>query len=63
MLSLMMGLWLATSFTGNFLAGWLGSLWSVMEKPVFFLMLAAIAALAAAIVAAFNRPLRGLTQE
>ena len=63
MLSLMMGLWLATSFTGNFLAGWLGSLWSVMEKPVFFLMLAAIAALAAAIIAAFNRPLRGLTQE
>ena len=32
-LSMMMGVWLATSFTGGFLAGWLGSFWSRMEKP------------------------------
>ena len=43
-LSMMMGVWLATSFVGNFLAGWLGSFWSRMEKPEFFLMIAAIAA-------------------
>lgn len=57
LLSMMMGLWLATSFTGNFLAGWLGSLWSGMEKPQFFLMIAAIAGLAAAAIGAVGRPL------
>jgi POT family proton-dependent oligopeptide transporter len=34
-LSMMMGVWLATSFIGGFLAGWLGSFWSRMEKPEF----------------------------
>ncbi len=36
LLSMVMGFWLATSFTGNFLAGWLGSFWSAMDKPGFF---------------------------
>ena len=49
-LSMMMGVWLATSFIGNFLAGWLGSFWSRMEKPEFFLLIAAIAALAGAAI-------------
>jgi POT family proton-dependent oligopeptide transporter len=49
-LSMMMGVWLATSFTGNFIAGWLGSLWSTMGKMEFFLMIAAIAALASACI-------------
>src|SRR6202020_2779134 len=44
-LSMMMGVWLATSFIGGFLAGWLGTFWSRMGKPEFFLMIAAIAAL------------------
>jgi POT family proton-dependent oligopeptide transporter len=57
MLSLMMGIWLATSFTGNFLAGWLGSFWSGMGKAPFFLLIAAIGALAGAIVWAVRRPL------
>ncbi len=39
--SMMMGVWLATSFVGGFLAGWLGSFWSRMEKPEFFLIVAA----------------------
>ena len=34
--SMMMGVWLATSFTGNFLAGWLGSFWSSMDKRCSF---------------------------
>jgi POT family proton-dependent oligopeptide transporter len=58
-LSMMMGVWLATSFVGGFLAGWLGSFWSRMEKPEFFLMIAAIAALAGAIIFACRRLLRG----
>ena len=41
MVSMLMGFWLATSFAGNFLAGWLGSFWSVMDKLIFFLMIAA----------------------
>jgi POT family proton-dependent oligopeptide transporter len=56
--SMMMGVWLATSFVGNFLAGWLGSYWSSMNKVHFFLMIAGIAALAGALIWAFNRPLR-----
>jgi POT family proton-dependent oligopeptide transporter len=62
MLSMMMGLWLATSFTGNLIAGWLGSFWSAMDKTSFFLMLAAIAALAGIVIFAFNRPLRGILE-
>jgi proton-dependent oligopeptide transporter, POT family len=62
-LSMMMGVWLATSFTGGFLAGWLGSFWSRMEKPEFFLMIATIAALAGVVIALCHRPLRGALRE
>ncbi|MEA3028097.1 MAG: proton-dependent oligopeptide transporter, family [Alphaproteobacteria bacterium] len=55
--SMMMGVWLATSFTGNFLAGYLGSFWSGMAKDSFFLMIAIIAALAGLVILAFVRPL------
>jgi proton-dependent oligopeptide transporter, POT family len=62
-LSMMMGVWLATSFIGGFLAGWLGSFWSRMEKPEFFLMIAAIAACASAAIFAFRWFLRGALPE
>jgi proton-dependent oligopeptide transporter, POT family len=62
-LSMMMGIWLATSFTGNFLAGWLGSLWSRMGKPEFFLMIAAISAFAGVMILACRWPLRGALRE
>jgi len=55
--SLMMGVWLATSFVGNFLAGWLGSYWSAMAKPDFFLMIAGVGAVAALLVWLIGRPL------
>lgn len=45
--STIMGFWLATSFIGNFVSGWLGSFWSSMAKPDFFLMIAGVAAAAA----------------
>ncbi len=61
--SMMMGVWLATSFFGGFLAGWLGSFWSRMEKPEFFLIIAAIAALAGAAIFACHWPLRGTLRE
>jgi POT family proton-dependent oligopeptide transporter len=62
LLSMTMGLWLATSFAGNFLAGWLGSFWGVMAKESFFLMLAGLAALAGVVIFAFNRPLKGILE-
>jgi POT family proton-dependent oligopeptide transporter len=63
MLSMMMGVWLATSFTGNFIAGYLGSFWSRMDKVHFFLMIAIIAGLAGVTVVAFNRSLRAVLHE
>jgi POT family proton-dependent oligopeptide transporter len=60
---LLMGVWLATSFIGNFLAGYLGSFWSSMDKVNFFLMIAAIAAIAGAVIFAFNRPLRAMLKD
>ena len=60
--SMMMGVWLATSFTGNFLAGYLGSFWSVMAKGSFFMMIAVIAALAGLVILAFVRPLKPILE-
>jgi proton-dependent oligopeptide transporter, POT family len=60
MISMMMGLWLGTSFIGNFIAGWLGSFWSSMDKMSFFMMIAAVAASAGVVIICFNRPLKGI---
>jgi POT family proton-dependent oligopeptide transporter len=61
--SMMMGVWLATSFTGNFIAGWLGSFWSSMDKGHFFLMIALISGAAGVVILAFNRPLKPILRE
>jgi POT family proton-dependent oligopeptide transporter len=61
--SMMMGVWLATSFVGNFIGGWLGSYWSGMGKVSFFLMIAGVAAFAGLVIFAFNRPLRAALHE
>ena len=63
MVSMLMGLWLSTSFVGNFMAGWLGSFWSGMDKMLFFLMIAGVAAFAGAVVLACDRPLRGIIKD
>jgi proton-dependent oligopeptide transporter, POT family len=63
MVSMLMGLWLATSFTGNLIAGWLGSFWSSMDKTTFFLMIAGIALIASAVILAFDRPLRNVISD
>jgi proton-dependent oligopeptide transporter, POT family len=63
MVSMLMGLWLATSFAGNLLAGWLGSFWSGMDKGMFFLMIAGIAAVAGIVIFAFNRPVERVIKE
>jgi len=63
LLSMLMGVWLAASFTGGLLAGWLGSFWSAMHKPDFFLMIAAIGALAGLMILACRRALLAASQE
>jgi POT family proton-dependent oligopeptide transporter len=62
-LSMMMGVWLAASFVGGFLAGYLGSFWSRMDKPMFFLMIAAIAAVASVAIFACRFMLTGMLRE
>jgi len=58
-----MGLWLAATFPGDVLGGWLGGFWSSMAKPNFFLMIAAIAIVAGAAVLALNPALRSVFDE
>jgi POT family proton-dependent oligopeptide transporter len=57
-LSMMMGIWLATSFYGGFLAGYLGTFWMGMSKVAFFGTTALLAALAGIAVCGFRQPLR-----
>jgi POT family proton-dependent oligopeptide transporter len=57
-LSMMMGVWLATSFSGGLLAGYLGSFWSSMAKSDFFLMLTVISTVAGFAVLAVTKPLK-----
>jgi POT family proton-dependent oligopeptide transporter len=63
MVSMLMGLWLATSFTGNFIAGWLGSFWSGMDKVTFFAMIAGIVAAAGIVIFLFDRPVEAVIKE
>jgi len=62
-LSLMMGLWLAATFPGDVLGGWLGGFWSTMEKAHFFLMIGAIAGSAGIAMLALNPALRSVFDE
>jgi POT family proton-dependent oligopeptide transporter len=61
--SVMMGCWLATSFLGNFLAGYIGSYWEKMDHVTFFLMCAAIIAIAGVVVWFFNAPLKPILDQ
>jgi POT family proton-dependent oligopeptide transporter len=63
LLSLMMGLWLTTSFIGNLFAGYLGSLWSAMDKSHFFLLCAGIAGAAGIVIWLAERPVGAMLDE
>lgn len=56
--SMMMGMWLASSFIGNFLAGELGTLYNHMPKESFFLILCAIGMTTGIAMWLFNKPLK-----
>jgi POT family proton-dependent oligopeptide transporter len=61
-LSVTMGAWLATSFVGNFGAGWLGSFWSSMDKAPFFALMSAIAVIASVAILALRKSLEAVLQ-
>jgi POT family proton-dependent oligopeptide transporter len=62
-LSVTMGAWLATSFLGNFGAGWLGSFWSGMDKARFFALMSAIAFIASVAIFACRKPLQSVLHD
>jgi POT family proton-dependent oligopeptide transporter len=61
--SMMMGFWFATTLPGDILGGWLGGFWTSMDKTRFYLMIAALAALAAAALWAVSSALRSIFNE
>ena len=61
-LSMMMGLWFITSFTGNLLQGYIGTYFSVMDKTSFFLLCAGIGAAAGVVTWLFNFPLKPILE-
>jgi POT family proton-dependent oligopeptide transporter len=62
-LSMMMGLWLMTSFTGNLIQGYIGTYFSLMDKVHFFLLCAGIGAAAGVATWVFNYPLKPILEE
>ncbi len=56
--SMMMGMWLMSSFFGNYMSGYLGTFYETMSRANFFGMMAVLALIAAAAIAAFNKPLK-----
>lgn len=57
----LMGAWFGSMFLGNLAAGWLGGFWSSMPTQQFFLLMAALGIVGAAILEAARRPLAFLT--
>lgn len=62
--SLMMAVNFLPNFLGGgFLEGWLGTYWTVLSKPVFFIMIAVVGLVAGLVVLAIEPPLRNLLQD
>ncbi len=63
LLSMMMGLWFATTLPGDILGGYIGGFWSSMGKLQFYLMIAGVAAFGAAAIGVVGSMLRSLFDE
>ena len=57
--SMMMGVWFLSSFFGNYLSGYLGTLWEKMSKANFFLLMSALPFVAGIAFFALLKPLKG----
>jgi POT family proton-dependent oligopeptide transporter len=62
-LSMMMGLWFITSFTGNLLQGYIGTYFTRLDKIHFFLLCAVIGAAAGAVTWVFNFPMKPILEK
>jgi POT family proton-dependent oligopeptide transporter len=62
-LSMMMGLWFITSFTGNLLQGYIGTYFTRLDKIHFFLLCAIIGAVAGAVTWVFNFPMKPILEK
>jgi POT family proton-dependent oligopeptide transporter len=60
--SMMMGFWLLSYAVGNFIAGYIGSLWETMTMQNFFLMAAAIPIAAGLAIWAVSKSLRPILE-
>jgi POT family proton-dependent oligopeptide transporter len=58
--SMMMGMWLGSSFLGNFLSGAIGVLYTRWPREAFFLLLTVLGVAAGLAIRAFNRPLHAV---
>jgi POT family proton-dependent oligopeptide transporter len=56
--SMMMGMWLASSFVGNILSGYIGIYYTRWSKDSFFLMLTVLGIVAGLSMWVFNKPLK-----
>ena len=56
--SMMMGLWLASSFAGNYASGMIGTLYDDMSRQAFFSLLCGIGVVTGLAMWAFNKPLK-----
>ncbi|MGA7675806.1 MAG: peptide MFS transporter [Rhizomicrobium sp.] len=61
-LSMMMGVWLMTSFTGNLMQGYIGSYFSRMSNEHFFLLCASIGVFAGVVFWLCNYPLKSILE-
>jgi POT family proton-dependent oligopeptide transporter len=58
MVSMLMGMWFLSSFFGNYLSGFIGGFYEMMNKDAFFTLLLALGVGAGLIFFAANKPLR-----
>jgi len=56
--SMLMGMWFLSSFFGNYMSGYLGTFYTVLEGNQFFAMLAALAVATGVVMWLFNRPIQ-----
>jgi POT family proton-dependent oligopeptide transporter len=59
----MMGVNFLSNFAGNYLAGYLGSFWTGMQKTHFFAMIAAISAITALAIFGLSRVLNPILND
>jgi proton-dependent oligopeptide transporter, POT family len=62
-ISLMMGLWLATQFTGNVMAAWLADFLGNMDHANFLFLMAAVATAAGVVAVLLIRPLKSILEK